>query len=53
MTLSEVFFGEAIGDTADLETIINYCYLPFQSILSFFACCPSEFQALVCLSSAK
>ena len=53
MTLSEVFFGEAICDTADLQTIINYCYLPFQSILSFFACYPSEFQALVCLSSAK
>ena len=43
VTLSELFFGGT--NRRHCRSANNN--LPFQSILSFFACCPSEFQALV------
>ena len=45
VTLSELFFGGT--NRRHCRSANNN--LPFQSILSFFACCPSEFQALVSL----
>ena len=46
MTLSELFFGEAIGDTADLQTIIYHISVDFEFFcmlskrISSFSYCP-------------